>query len=143
MLDWEATLHQVTWSKDLVKLFNKAGHILSYDQILQVDTSLVESILKSLDPETRHSGQNDGWQEHFPCPSNCSMAESNLTLENLKPSTKHRLSVPESMEKIYPVAIKQSSPVFAGAVKKEWCDAVEDGKDSVPTAQATDMAFNI
>lgn len=47
-----STLHQVTRSKDLVHLFNKAGHILSYDQILQVDTSLAESVLKSLDPET-------------------------------------------------------------------------------------------
>ena len=47
-----STLHQVTRSKDLVKLFNKAGHILSFNKILQVDTSLAESILKSLDPET-------------------------------------------------------------------------------------------
>ena len=47
-----STLHQVTRSKDLVKLFSKAGHILSYDQILQVDTSLGESVLKTLDPDT-------------------------------------------------------------------------------------------
>ena len=53
------------------------------------------------------------------------------------------LSVPESMEKIYPVAVKQSSPVFPGAVQKEWFHSVDDGKDSVSTAQATDMAFNI
>ena len=30
------TLHQVARSKDLVKLFNKAGDVLSDDQILQV-----------------------------------------------------------------------------------------------------------
>ena len=47
-----STLHQVTRSKDLFKLFNKAGHILSYDQILQVDTSLAEIVLKSLHQET-------------------------------------------------------------------------------------------
>ena len=40
-----STLHQVTRSKDLVKLFSKAGHILSYDQIFQVDTSLAESLV--------------------------------------------------------------------------------------------------
>ena len=39
-------------SKDLFKLFDKADHILSYDQILQVDTSLAERVVKSLDPET-------------------------------------------------------------------------------------------
>ena len=49
-----STLHQVTRShgQDLVKLFNKAGHGLSYDQILQVDTSLADSVLRSLDPNT-------------------------------------------------------------------------------------------
>ena len=47
-----STLHQVTTSKDLVKLFHKAGHILSYDQILQVDTGLAESVLNTLDEET-------------------------------------------------------------------------------------------
>ena len=129
-----STLHQVTRSKDLVKLFNKAGHILSFNKILQVDTSLAESILKSLDPETGsvmppnllpgkfvhfsadnidildemmdskntfHATQIAAWQRG---------AESTLTLENLKPSPKHSLNVPESMEKIYPVAVKRSSP---------------------------------
>ena len=44
--------------------------------------------------------------------------ESNLTLDNLKPSTKHSFSVPESMENICPVAVKRSFPVFPGAVRK-------------------------
>jgi len=47
-----STLHQATRSKDLVKLFNKAGHYLSYERVLQVDTSLAESTLESLDPAT-------------------------------------------------------------------------------------------
>ena len=162
-----STLHQVTRLKDLLELFNKAGHILNYDQILQVDTSLAENVLKSLDPETGsvmppnllpgkfvhfsadnidivdetmdgkntfHATQIAAWQRG---------AESNSTLENLKPSTKHSLSVPESMEKIYPVAVKQSSPMFLREVRKEWFDDVDDGKDSARTAQATDMAFNM
>jgi len=83
---------------------------------------------------TFHSTQIAVWQRG---------AESNLTLENLKPSTKHSLSVPESIEKNYPVAVKRSSPVFPGAFPKEWFDAVDDGKDSVRTSQATDMAFNM
>ena len=47
------------------------------------------------------------------------------------------------MVKIYPVAVKRSTPVFPGAVRKEWFDAVDDGTDSVRTAQATDMAFDM
>ena len=37
---------------DLVELFNRAGHCLSYEQVLQVDTSLAESTLKSMDQAT-------------------------------------------------------------------------------------------
>ena len=70
-------------------------------------------------------------------------AESNSTPEDLKPSSKQSLTVPESMEKIYPVEVKRSSPVFPRAVKKKWFDAVEDGKDSVCTAEAADMAFHM
>jgi len=69
-------------------------------------------------------------------------AESNLILEILKPSTKHSLSVPESMENICPVTVKRSPPVFPGAVRNECFDAVNDGKDFVRTTQATDMTFN-
>jgi len=140
---------------------------LSYYQILQVDISLAASVLKSLDPETGsvmppnllpgkfvhfsadninildetmddkntfHATQITAWQRG---------AESNLTLESFKPSTKYSLSVPESMEKIYPVAVKRSSPVFPGAVRKECFNAVDDGKYSFHTSPATDMAFNM
>lgn len=46
------TLNQATRSKDLENLFNKAGHYLSYEQVLQIDNSLAESTLKSLDHAT-------------------------------------------------------------------------------------------
>ena len=44
-----STLHQATRSKGLVRLFNKTGHCLSYEQVLQLDNSLAESTFKSLD----------------------------------------------------------------------------------------------
>ena len=47
-----STLHQATQSKELVKLFHKAGHIISYQKLLEVDTSLAESTLKTMDTET-------------------------------------------------------------------------------------------
>ena len=46
------TLHQATRSKDLVRLFHKAGHTLSYEQVLRVDTALAENTLESIDYET-------------------------------------------------------------------------------------------
>lgn len=46
------TLHQETRSKALVQLFNRAGHTISYDQVLQFDTALAEKSLESMDPKT-------------------------------------------------------------------------------------------
>lgn len=46
------TLHQATGSKELVQLFHNAGHIISYKSILQVDTALAKTILKSMNSET-------------------------------------------------------------------------------------------
>ena len=47
-----STLHQKTRSKDLVTLFHQAGHCISYDSLLKVDTTLSEDTLKSLDKTT-------------------------------------------------------------------------------------------
>ena len=49
-LDWEAPFIKLHGQK-ICHAFDKAGHILSYDQILQVDNSLAKSALKSLDSE--------------------------------------------------------------------------------------------
>lgn len=141
---------------------------MSYDQILQVDTSLAENVLKTLDPDTGcvmppnlvpekfvhfsadnidildetmdgkntfHATQISAWQRGD--------EESNKMLGNLKPSTNHTLSVPESMERVYPVEVKRGPPVFSRAVEKEWYDASKDNNDSVGTAQATDLGFNL
>lgn len=43
-----STLHQATRSKQLVELFHKAGHILSYRQILNLDTSLAQDTAASM-----------------------------------------------------------------------------------------------
>ena len=40
------TVHQATRSKKLVQLLHSAGHSISYESVLQVDTSLVASVLK-------------------------------------------------------------------------------------------------
>ena len=46
-----STLHQLTRSRQLVKLFHEAGHILSYEEIVQMDTALAESTLKSMNKD--------------------------------------------------------------------------------------------
>jgi hypothetical protein len=43
-----STLHQLTRSKHLVELFHRAGHILSYKQVLKIDTALAEHTLQSM-----------------------------------------------------------------------------------------------
>lgn len=43
------TLHQMTRSKQLLNLFNSAGHTLSYKDVLRIDTGLAEKSLQSMD----------------------------------------------------------------------------------------------
>ena len=38
------TLHQTTRSKQFIKLFQRAGHVLSYEQILHIDTGPYHSL---------------------------------------------------------------------------------------------------
>ena len=46
------SLHQATRSKQLVHLFHRAGHTISYKNVLQLDTAMANETLKSLDPNT-------------------------------------------------------------------------------------------
>ena len=47
-----STLHQQTRSKQLVQLLHVAGHIVGYEDILRVDTSLAQESLTTMDPGT-------------------------------------------------------------------------------------------
>ncbi|KAJ8869860.1 hypothetical protein PR048_028869 [Dryococelus australis] len=49
-----STLHQATRSKDLVPLFNRAGHCLRYEQVLELETLLAESTFNT-------SNQTNNW----------------------------------------------------------------------------------
>ena len=139
-------------------------HVALGSTFLQVDTGLAESVLESLDPHTGsviqpnlvrgkfvhfsadnidildetldgkntfHATQIASWQRG---------AETDTLLENLKPSTKRCLNVPESMNAIYQVVVKRRSPVLSNQEGEE--NAIEDN-DVVRTAQATDVAFNV
>ena len=43
-----SSLHQATRSKDLVHMFYRAGHIISYHDILKLDTALAENTLQTM-----------------------------------------------------------------------------------------------
>lgn len=161
-----STMHQVTRSKDLVKLFHRAGHILSYDQILQVDTILAESALKSLDQETGAvipPNLQQGKFVHFSADNidildetidgkNTFHAtqiaawqrgqESVSLLSSLKPSKRRTLEVPESMDRIEQTEVKTSEPVFLKAIETRWFESTKSEKEEL-SAQAKDMAFHI
>jgi hypothetical protein len=49
-----STLHQATRSKQMVDLFHSAGHIISYRDILHIDTALAESTLENMDKSSLH-----------------------------------------------------------------------------------------
>ena len=78
------TLHQATRSKQLVHLFHTAGHTISYENVLQVDTALAEKTLESMNPETGAvipPNLQDGKFVHFTC-DNIDINENSLDGKN-------------------------------------------------------------
>ena len=158
-----STLHQATRSKCLVKLFNKAGHFLSYEQMLQVDTALAE-VTKSTMNEDNGAvvPQNlvPGRFIFYTCDNiDINDADLNgkntfhatqvaawqrgptqdLNLQNLKPSRKV-LEVPDVMESTLDANVDKvaDDPPFKD-IKMEWFRETVNGAEI--KAKATDMAF--
>ena len=161
-----STLHQATRSKDLVELLHKAGHCLSYDQVLQVDTSLAESTLKSMDQATgaiippnivantflHYTADNIDILDETLDGKNTFHAtqmavwqrgqKADVELQTLQPSRRHTLKVPDVLDNLYPTNINPvtSEPAFADPVDKTWFMKPDDS-ECKKQAQATDMAF--
>lgn len=124
-----STLHQATRSKELVNLFHKAGHTISYHGLLQVDTALAEKTLQTMDAETGAVTPPNfvhGRFTHFTCDNidindskldgkntfhATQMAgwqrgpEGDMMMKELKPSNKESLQVPSVMEKLFPAEV--------------------------------------
>ena len=145
-----STLHQATRSKDLVNLFHRAGHCLSYKQLLQLDTALANDTLQSVDHTTgavipRNFVPNEFI--HFTADNIDIMDESldgkskfhatqlaayprstgevpNL-LATVEISDKHTLKVPEILKELLPVKINEgkTNSVFQKPVDSSWFDA--------------------
>ncbi len=162
-----STLHQATRSKDLVRLFNKAGHCLSYEQVLQVDTSLAESTLKSLDQATGAVIPPNIVANkfiHYTCDNIDILDETldgkntfhatqmaawqrgqttDVSLKNLELSTRHTLIVPNALEKLHPVSIKHGTckPTFTAPVDESYFSKSEEDNECARKAKATELAF--
>ena len=46
-----SSLHQATRSKELVEMFHRAGHVMSYRDVLRLDTALAEKTLTTMDED--------------------------------------------------------------------------------------------
>ena len=80
----KSALHQATRSKKLVQLFYRAGHVISYSNILQVDTALAESTSTRMNPLTGAVVPPNLVQDrfiHFTC-DNIDINDANLDGKN-------------------------------------------------------------
>lgn len=162
-----STLHQATRSKELVELFHKAGHVISYNNLKQVDTALAESTLRTMDMDTGavvppnfvpnrfahftcdnidindssfdgkksfHATQVAGWQRG---------PEADMGLNDLHPSKKTSLQVPEIMEQLSPAAVVtgKTEPGSIIQTNKEWYNEELLDNPSACVALAKDMAY--
>ena len=161
------TLHQAMRSKDLVQLFNKAGHCLSYKQVLQVDTSLAENTLKSLDQATGAIIPPNIVANkfiHYTC-DNIDILDKTLdgkntfhatqmaawqrgktndaSLKHLEPSIRQALIVPTVLEELHHVSISpgREKPVFTSPVDEACFSKAEEDNEYARQAKATDLAF--
>ena len=162
-----STLHRLTRSRQIVDLFHKAGHIISYEQILQLDTALAESTLETMDPETGAVIPHGLVPGRFTCYSadNVDINEGTLDAKNtfhatqmaawqrgpppeplldtLKPSKDCKLTVPEAMDTLMPAQAIEGKlkPVFSKDIDKTWY--TDKNVISAKKANATDLAYQI
>lgn len=161
-----ATLHQATRSKQLVDLFHRAGHVISYRDILRIDTSLATSTLEKMDPTTGAVIPPNLVPRRFVHFSvdNIDINDSTLDgkntfhgtqiaawqrgpapdnlLKNLVPSKQSTLTVPKVLETVTPVNIvKNTTEPNLGEVKAEWFKSPEIEPQCAIDAKAKDLAF--
>ena len=162
-----STLHQTTRSKELVQLFHNAGHTVSYENVLQIDTALAKITLKSMNmtngaviPLNLVSNRFI----HFTC-DNIDINDSsldgknsfhatqvaawqrgpalNMGLQNMTSLKESTTRVPTIMEELIPAGIiaGMTEPKLTSGTKKEWFVASEFHKPEILHAKSCDLAF--
>ncbi|KAJ8886123.1 hypothetical protein PR048_012332 [Dryococelus australis] len=160
-----STLHQATQSKDFVTLFNWAGYCLSCEQVLQLDPSLAESTLKTLDQTTGAViPPNIVMNKFIHCTcDNIDILDETLDRKNtfhgtqmaafqrglttdaalqvLQPSTRCSLIVTNVLGELHPASITPNTcePVFNEPVDITWFN--EEDNDCSKLVEATYLAF--
>ena len=163
------SLHQATRSKQLVELFHKAGHCISYKSVLQIDTSLAQATLRSLDPTSGGILPCNLVPDRFVhfTADNIDILDASLdgkdtfhatqvaawqrgppakstVLKDLRPSSKHdTLQIPDILNTLIPsdVFVGSHEPTFNGPVDNKWfCDTAET-TDVEISADTKEIAF--
>ena len=162
-----SSLHQATQSKKLVEMFHNAGHTISYLDVRGVDTALAKHTLSTMNTEngtvipvnlaegrfihftadnidinegtldgqnTFHATQYAAWQRG---------PESVGVLQNITPTKRATLKVPDEMNAILPAYIREGTaePQFKEDVKEEWFKQPIHDCPSALKAVAMDTTF--
>lgn len=161
-----STLHQATRSKQLVDLFHQAGHVISYRDILEMDTSLAKTTLENIDHNTGAVIPPNLVPQRFVHFSvdNIDINDSTLDgkntfhgtqmavwqrgpapddpLKNIHPSKQSTLNVPKVLETLTPENIAKGTiePNF-GEVNAEWFLKPKSEPFCALEAKSMDLAF--
>lgn len=165
-----SSLHQITRSKHLVTLFNKAGHCLPYQDILKIDTALAEYSLSSIEEKTGNFLPHNLTPKRFThfTADNIDINDNTLDGKNTFHATQvaawqrgpedkssfesihakksdTSLTVPVEINQIKPANIIEgkSKPVFRNPVSLDMFKTPDNDNDYARSAQATDIAFHL
>ena len=165
-----STLHQATRSKELVDMFHKAGHVMSYRNVIRLDTALAERTLSTMDDNGAVVPPNlvEGRFVHFST-DNVDINEATLDgkgtlyatqvagwqrgphktnlpnlLEGIKFSNTGTLHIPVAMNDIIPAPNRGTTEApYNADITPGWFTQSMDECPSAMKAHATGMAFTI
>ena len=162
-----STLHQATCSKELVDMFHQAGHVMSYRDVIRLDTALAEKTLTTMDDNGSVVPPNlvEGRFVHFST-DNVDINEATLDgkgtfhatqvaawqrgppkvnlLDGIKFSNTGTLHIPDAMNDIMPAPNSGTTEgPYNDEITPGWFTQSMDECPSAKKAHATDMAFTM
>lgn len=160
-----STLHQATRSKELVDMFHKAGHVISYRDVISLDTALAEKTLTTVDHNGAVVPTNlvKARFVHFST-DNVDINETTLdgkgtfhatqvaawqrgppkrnVLEGIKLCNIGTLHIPDAMNDIIPAPNTGTTfGPYNGVITPDWFTQSTDECPSAKKAHACEMAF--
>ena len=160
-----STLHQATRSKELVNMFHNAGHVMSYRDVIKLDTALAKKTLETIDDDGSVVPQNlvKGRYVHFST-DNVDINEYTLDgkgtfhatqvaawqrgppeddiLNGIDISKTGAIQIPEAMTDLIPASNRGiTERQFSGLIAADCFTQSSEDCLSAQNAHATDMAF--